>query len=148
MLIGSFSPIQSPFFLDHPFSPSQPATSAVVSSRSPWRGCRGVTVGRARQRAGLASIQRGSRAEDGQITLLCGPRPPSGSCAEMITQSSRQTSLPARPRVTASTSTIRSVCLATRHGAAAWWDELKAILELRFRSKLGAALPGTVWSRN
>lgn len=117
MLICSFSPIQNRFFsriipsLHRSMPPSHTTTSAVGSSWSSWRGRWGMTVRRPWQRTGLAKIQRGLKGKRWTDNLVVWPTAASGSCTEMITQSSHLTSLPARPQGTASTDMGQSVCV-------------------------------------
>lgn len=79
--------------------PSHPATSTVCSSWLSWRGCRAMTVRWAGQRTRLASVQRGLKGKRWTDNLVVWPKAASGSCMEMITQSSSDllTSLPPQP---------------------------------------------------
>lgn len=128
MLICSFSPIQNRFFsriipsLHRSMPPSHTTTSAVGSSWSSWRGRWGMTVRRPWQRTGLAKIQRGLKGKRWTDNLVVWPTAASGSCTEMITQSSHLTSLPARPQGTASTDMGQSVCVCVGWGT--WYGRL------------------------
>lgn len=75
-----------------------------------------MTVRWAGQRTRLASVQRGLKGKRWTDNLVVWPTAASGSCMEMITQSSHLTSLPARPQATASTDTGQSVCVCVGQG--------------------------------